>query len=234
MIKEVIILAGGLGTRLRPVIADLPKPLAPVLGKPFLHYIFASLKKQGIEKAILSVGYMAEKIQQEFGNEHLGIKVDYVLEEEPLGTGGGIRLGMQKCTGAHVLVMNGDTLFDIPLVEFTEAHLSGSSDATLALRKVDDASRYGTIELEGKRVIAFIEKSPEITGSALINGGIYAIRRKNYLGLTPTETKFSIEQDYFAKYADKLWLQGIPYDSYFIDIGVPEDYARAEREFVSQ
>lgn len=230
MIKEAVILAGGFGTRLRPVIADLPKPLAPVNGQPFLHYIFLYLKKFGIEKIVLSVGYMAEKIEAHFGTNYHGIKVEYAYENEPLGTGGGIRLGMEKCTGAHVLALNGDTLFEVPLDKFFETHLGGSSDATLALRKVEDGSRYGTIELDGNRIAAFREKSPDVKGAALINGGVYALRRKTYLGITEAGKSFSIEHDFFAKYADKLWLQAFPCEGYFIDIGVPEDYARAQVE----
>lgn len=233
MIKEAVILAGGFGTRLRPVISDLPKPLAPVNGQPFLHYVLAYLAKYGIEKAVLSVGYMAEKIEAHFGSTYLGMKIKYAYEHEPLGTGGGIRLGMEKCKGAHVLALNGDTLFRVPLDQFFEEHLGGSSDATLALRKVEDASRYGTIQLDGRRIAAFREKSPEVTGAALINGGVYALRRKTYMGITEAGKAFSIENDFFAKLADKLWLQAFPCDAYFIDIGIPEDYARAAKELAN-
>lgn len=231
MIKEAVILAGGFGTRLRPVISDLPKPLAPVNGQPFLHYVFAYLAQYGIERIVLSVGYMSEKIEAHFGKKYLGIEVDYAYEEEPLGTGGGIRLGMEKCRSAHVLALNGDTLFKVPLDRFFEAHLGGAPDASLALRKVEDGSRYGTIQLDGKRIAAFREKSPEVKGEALINGGVYLIRRKTYLGITEANKAFSIENDFFAKYADRLWLQAFPCEGYFIDIGIPEDYARAQVEF---
>ncbi len=232
MIKEAIILAGGFGTRLRPLVSDVPKPLAPVNGKPFLHYLFVYLQRYGIEKAVLSVGYMAEKIEAHFGKNYLGIAISYAYENEPMGTGGGIRLGMEQCSGAHVLALNGDTLFDVPLDDFFEAHLGGSSDATLALRIVHDSSRYGTIALDGKRITAFREKNPEVTGEALINGGVYALRRKTFLGITEPKKAFSIEQDFFAEHADKLWLQAFPCEGYFIDIGVPEDYARAQHEFL--
>src|SRR4051812_4918576 len=115
MIREAIILAGGFGTRLRSVIADLPKPLAPVNGQPFLHYLFRYLQHYKIEKAVLSVGYLSEKVEAHFGKNYLGIDIEYAHEKEPLGTGGGIRLAMEKCSGAHVLVLNGDTFFDVPL-----------------------------------------------------------------------------------------------------------------------
>lgn len=231
MIKEAVILAGGFGTRLRPVISDLPKPLAPVNGQPFLHYLILHLKKHGIEKAVLSVGYMAEKIEAHFGKNYLGIQIEYAYENEPLGTGGGIRLGMEKCSGAHILAMNGDSFFDYSLSLLSEKHLGGSADITIALRKVQDASRYGTVELDGNRVISFREKSPEVTGRALINSGVYAIRKKTFMGLTAANEAFSIERDFFARYADKLWIQGVGSDDYFIDIGIPEDYERAQEDF---
>lgn len=233
MIKEAVVLAGGFGTRLRTVISDLPKPLAPVNGLPFLHYVFAHLKKHRITKVVLSVGYMHEKIQAHFGNQYLGMQVKYALEEQPLGTGGGIRLGMEQCEGAHVLAMNGDTLFEVPLTELFEDHLGGSADATLALRAVEDGSRYGTIELDGKRIKAFREKLPEHTGKQLINGGVYAMRRKTFMGHTEPGKAFSIEHDFFGKYTDQLLLHAFPCDGYFIDIGIPEDYARAQVELKS-
>jgi len=231
MIKEAVILAGGFGTRLRSVVSDLPKSLAPVNGKPFLHYLFIYLKKHGIEHIVLSVGYMSEKVMEQFGNEYLGIKVSYAKEETPLGTGGGIRLAMEKCSGAHVLAMNGDSFFEIALDKFFENHLSGSADATLALRKVEDGSRYGTIQLDGKRIISFREKSPDVKGAALINGGVYVLRKKTFLGITEAKKSFSIEYDFFAKHAEKLWLQSFISDGYFIDIGIPEDFERAQTEF---
>lgn len=231
MIKEAVVLAGGFGTRLRPVISDLPKPLAPVNGHPFLHYVFVHLKNHGIRKVVLSVGYMHEKIQSHFGKEYLGLEVAYAIEHEPLGTGGGIRLAMEQCTDAHVLAMNGDTLFKVPLTALFEAHMSGSADATLALRKVEDGSRYGTIDLDGKRITAFREKSPDRTGPQWINGGVYAMRRKTFMKNTESGKAFSIEHDFFGKYSDRLLLHAFPTDAYFIDIGIPEDYARAQTEF---
>lgn len=234
MIKEAVVLAGGFGTRLRPVISDLPKPLAPVNGKPFLHYVLQHLHNHGLKHVVLSVGYMHEKIQAAFGEEYLGMKMSYAVEHEALGTGGGIRLGMELCSDAHVLAMNGDTLYKVPLTEMFDAHLGGSCDATLAMRKVEDGSRYGTLQLEGKRIVAFREKSPEHTGEQLINGGVYAMRRKSFMGTTKAGEKFSIEYDFFGKYAQQMMLNGFNCDAYFIDIGIPEDYARAQQELTEK
>ena len=216
---------------MRSVVSDVPKSMALVRGKPFLHYLFLHLEKSGIEKVVLSVGYKSEIIEQYFGQIYAGLSVEYAYEKEALGTGGGIRLAMEKCSGAHVLAMNGDSFFDYSLSHLFEKHLSGSADITIALRKVDDASRYGTVQLEGERIMAFREKSPEAKGPALINSGIYVIRKKTYMGLTEANKTFSIEQDFFSKYAGKLWMQGAPGADYFIDIGIPEDYARAQVEF---
>ena len=231
MIREAIVLAGGFGTRLRSVVADLPKPMAPVNGKPFLHYVLLRLQQSGIRRVILSVGYLHEKIQSHFGAEYLGMQISYAIEKEPLGTGGGIRLAMGQCTDAHVLVVNGDTLFAIPYPDFFEQHLGSSADVSLALRRIEDGARYGTIELNGKRIIAFREKSPDHSGVQLINGGIYAIRRKSFMHSTEASKNFSIETDFFALQTEHLQLQGFVYENYFIDIGVPEDYQQAQEEF---
>ncbi|HLG03555.1 MAG TPA: nucleotidyltransferase family protein [Bacteroidia bacterium] len=230
MIKEAIILAGGFGTRLQPVISDLPKPMAPVNGKPFLHYVLQHISSYGIQKAVLSVGYLAEKVESFFGKEYLSMEILYAHETVPLGTGGGIRLGMEQCTGEHVLAMNGDSLYKCDLRKLAESHLAAYADVTIALRKVPDASRYGTVELEGNRIISFREKSAEVTGPALINSGVYVIRKKTFLDFTASGKAFSIENDFFAKYAGKLQLQGMPGEDYFIDIGIPEDYERAVEE----
>jgi D-glycero-alpha-D-manno-heptose 1-phosphate guanylyltransferase len=230
MIKEAIILAGGRGTRLQTVVSDLPKSLALVNGKPFLHYLFVYLKKYGIEKIILSTGYLSEKVKAQFGEEYLGVNVLYSNEETPLGTGGGIRMAMEKCSSGHVLAMNGDSIFQIELDKFFEKHLSGSADATLALRKVVDASRYGTIELEANRIISFKEKAITTSGAALINGGIYLLRKKTFMAITDPKMPFSIENDFFARNSANLWLQAFHSDNYFIDIGIPEDFERAQTE----
>ena len=230
MIKEAVVLAGGFGTRLRPVISDLPKPLAPINGKPFLHYVLQHLHRHGLQHVVLSVGYLHEKIRDHFGSEYLGMNIRYAVETEPLGTGGGIRLGMEQCHDANVLAMNGDTLYEVPLTALFEQHLNSSADATLAMRQVEDGSRYGTLQLEGKRITAFREKSPGHTGPQLINGGVYALRRASFMENTEAGKNFSIEYDYFAKQAGHMELHGFSCDAYFIDIGIPEDYARAQQE----
>jgi D-glycero-alpha-D-manno-heptose 1-phosphate guanylyltransferase len=230
MIREAVVLAGGFGTRLRQVIPDLPKPMAPVNDKPFLHYILSHLQKARVERIVLSVGYLAEKIEAHFGNKYLGLEIIYCPEREPMGTGGGIRMGIDLCNSDTVFALNGDSFFAVPLIEYAKHHFQSEANASLALRAVDDGSRYGTIELNNNRITAFREKASDVTGSALINGGVYILNRATYLEATPEHHSFSIESDFFAKQANTLHLNGFVSKGYFIDIGIPEDYARAQQE----
>jgi D-glycero-alpha-D-manno-heptose 1-phosphate guanylyltransferase len=231
MIKEAIILAGGFGTRLQEVIKDVPKPLAPVNDKPFLDYILKHLAHYGIKRVVLSVGYLAEKVIKRYGNSFQGMEIVYSVEEEPLGTGGGIRLAMQQCHAYDILVLNGDSFFDIDLHSFYNKHSEAVSDASLALRKVSDASRYGTITLgEFDKISAFKEKNAR-EKSGTINAGVYVIDSDSYMDETPANKSFSIEKDFFEKKIDTLNLYGFTYDGYFIDIGIPEDYKQAQHDF---
>jgi D-glycero-alpha-D-manno-heptose 1-phosphate guanylyltransferase len=230
MIKEAVVLAGGFGTRLRSVISDVPKPLAPINGKPFLHFVLQHLHTHGIKHVVLSVGYMHEKIQAEFGSEYLGMKIDYAIEQQAMGTGGGIRLGMEMCSDEHVLAMNGDTFYKVPLNELFRVHFDQPCDATLTTRTVQDGARYGTLQLKDNRITAFREKSPENSGVQLINGGVYAMNRNSFMSKTEPGKNFSIEYDFFGRYAGELILHAFVCDAYFIDIGIPEDYARAQAE----
>lgn len=230
MIQEAVVLAGGFGTRLRKVVPDLPKPMAPVNGKPFLHYILMHLRQAGITHIVLSVGYLAEKIESYFGNSYEGIRISYCHEREPMGTGGGIRMAIEMCSSQDILALNGDSFFAVPIVDYAVQHLNSGADASLALREVEDGSRYGTIQLNKNRITAFREKSVESKGPALINGGVYILKRDVYLHLTPSEQAFSIEYDFFAKQATTLHLNAYISKGYFIDIGIPEDYLRAQQE----
>jgi D-glycero-alpha-D-manno-heptose 1-phosphate guanylyltransferase len=231
LIKTAIILAGGFGTRLSAVIGGVPKPLAPVNGLPFLNYQLSYLKHYGIERVIISTGYLAEKITSFYGSEFKGMAISYSHEEEPLGTGGGVRLAIEGCAEEQVFVMNGDSFFDVDLSVFYQLHSHGEAQISLALRQVANASRYGTIGLgHQNRITSFKEKS-EGGKPGVINGGLYLLDRRLYLGHTPGKTNFSIEKDFFERQLDKLCIKGFEFDAYFIDIGVPEDYARAQDEF---
>lgn len=231
MLKEAIILAGGFGTRLQAVVSHVPKPMAPVNNEPFLNYVFDYLKHYNIEHVVLSTGYLSEKISEYYSNEYKGIKISYTKEVEPLGTGGGIRLALEKCLNNEVLVLNGDSFFDVNLNSYYKQHTSFKSDCSLALRKVDNASRYGTIKLEDTSVIKAFKEKDGVEQQGLINGGVYILNRELFLNKTEGNKAFSIEKDFFEKRINEITIFGFEYQGYFIDIGIPEDYKKAQVDF---
>ncbi len=231
MLKEAIILAGGFGTRLKSVVNDVPKPMAPINNEPFLNYVFDYLKHYQIEHVVLSTGYLSEKIVEYYKTVYKGIKVSYAKEETPLGTGGGIRLAMTKCTTKDVLVLNGDSFFDVDINTHYKNHSCKIGHCTLALRKVDDAARYGTIVLGSENVIETFKEKDNIEHAGLINGGVYILNREVYLNKTEENVSFSIEKDFYEKKIKELQIFGFEYDGYFIDIGIPEDYKKAQDDF---
>ncbi|EPV5855487.1 D-glycero-D-manno-heptose 1-phosphate guanosyltransferase [Campylobacter jejuni] len=213
---QAIILCGGLGTRLKSVIKDIPKPMAPINDKPFLEFIFEYLKKQGIKEVILAVSYKYEVIKEYFKDEFLGIKIKYSIEKEPLGTGGAIKEAL-KFIKNEAYVLNGDTFFDIDL---SKLKLNGSK-IYLALKQMNNFDRYGTVNVDGRAlVISFEEKVFKKQG--LINGGIYLLDKDIFKDFALQE-KFSFEEFLQENY-EKLKAKAHIFDDYFIDIGVPEDY----------
>jgi D-glycero-alpha-D-manno-heptose 1-phosphate guanylyltransferase len=227
---EAIILAGGLGTRLQSIIGDLPKPMAPVGGKPFLWYLLSSLGKCFIKRVILAVGYKYRVIQEYFGTRFAALDIDYSVEEEPLGTGGGIRRALNKVTGPQTLILNGDTFFDIDYSKLFDIHLDQKVDLTIALKPMWDFDRYGNVLTINSRVVGFEEKKEMKFGN--INGGVYLINTNVFADLD-LGAKFSFEKDFLEKYVERLNFYAYISDSYFIDIGVPEDYYKAQIELVS-
>lgn len=231
MLTQAIILAGGFGTRLQTVVSDVPKPMAPVNGKPFLDYMLDYLHHFGIKSIVLSTGYLSHKITEHYGSSYKGISIAYTREETPLGTGGGIRLAMEQCTAKHVLVMNGDSFFDINLNAFYNQHGSFHADCSLALRHVDDAARYGTIKLGDMGVIKKFREKDGLHQPGIINAGVYLIRRDVFLAKTPAGQAFSIEKDFYEQRLNELNIFGFEQQGYFIDIGIPEDYTQAQDDF---
>ena len=228
--KTAIILAGGFGTRLQSVIQDVPKPMAPVCGEPFLNYQLKYLSHYGIKHIVFSVGYLHDKIISYYQNQYEGLTIDYVIEKEPMGTGGGIRMALESCNEEHVLVLNGDSFFDVNLHHYAKTFNLLNATHGLATRSVDDAARYGTIETENMRIISFREKSG-IHEPGSINGGVYLLNKQHYINHTPVGQNFSIEKDFFEKQLHACFIAGIEYKSYFIDIGIPEDYQKAQHDF---
>lgn len=227
MIEEAVVLAGGMGTRLRPVVSDLPKPLAAVAGRPFLSHLLDFLESQGVRRVVLSVGYRGDLIVKAIGTRHGGIEVAFCSESEPLGTGGAIRLSLDSIRGSDCFVVNGDTLLKLDFAEMATLHRGASSKVTIAVRKVADSGRYGRVEVSGGRIRALKEKGAD--GGGLINGGVYLVRRDLFSGLE-LPVRFSFEADFLPGRLEELRPVAFETAGYFIDIGIPEDYRRAGRE----
>lgn len=228
--KEAIILAGGFGTRLQSEIQNVPKPMAPINGKPFLEYLFQYLKHYGFNRIILSTGYLSEKISTWFGNSFQGIKIIYSKEDKPLGTGGALKQALQYCEEQHVLVMNGDSFFDIDLQEFEIFHRHYEGMFSLSVRSVTNASRYGTLLIEEDEIKSFKEKQG-IEEPGIINGGVYFVDNFFFLENCPETDTFSLEKDFLEINCDNFGFFGYMSEAYFLDIGTPEDYKKAQDEF---
>jgi D-glycero-alpha-D-manno-heptose 1-phosphate guanylyltransferase len=231
LIKEAIILAGGFGTRLKDVIGDdIPKPMAPVNDKPFLEYLIAYLDKWGVSRVILATGYKHEVIEAHFGNSFLEMEIVYSVEEEPLGTGGAVKKAMEYVNGQSVYVVNGDTYFDVNLWKIANFFQSKDADVCMTLRKMGETSRYGTVKIDlDNKISEFTEKGSH-TGMGFINGGTYIIKTRSFLELDLPD-KFSLEKDYFEKYYTQQRMYGARCFSFFLDIGIPEDYEEAKDAF---
>ena len=220
---QALILVGGAGTRLQPVLAGLNKPMAPVAGKPFLEYLLLQLKKYEINEVTLCVGYRADLIQSHFGTgERWGMQVSYSYEEDFRGTAGALKLAEDLIHEEDFFVMNGDSLFDIELRTLIDYHRNMQATATLALAHVDDTQRYGRVDMnELGRIVSFIEKREGNT-KGMINGGVYVFARE-VLDFIPGNQLVSLERDILPRLIGRD-LYGLPLQGYFVDIGVPTDY----------
>jgi len=223
---DAIILAGGFGTRLQSVVSDVPKPMAPINGRPFLEILLKSLEKKGIKRVVLSVGYKAEIIMNYFGNSFGGIELVYEVEDTPLGTGGAIKAALNKCKTEKVLVVNGDTYLDLQEIDLEL--LSQDLEAVKLIGvKVDDVTRYGSLTIAGNKVIKFNEKGS--SGSGIINGGHYLIPKT--IMDDHRQSKYSFEIDFLVPISRKRHLDCFVCKGSFIDIGIPEDLIRAQLIF---
>lgn len=224
--REAIILAGGFGTRLANVVPDVCKPMAPVAGRPFLRYVLNQLDSAGFGHVVIADGYRREQIENYFMGTYRGLQIDYSSEDEPLLTGGAVKKALAACSNDRVFVLNGDTWFD---VDFTAMEVAAESDpvAVLGAKRMRDFDRYGTLDVASSGLIrAFREKAPCDEG--LINGGVYLLRHD---ALDSMPLKFSLETEFFEKIVDKECLNAVECAGSFIDIGVPEDYQRAQMMF---
>lgn len=226
---ESIILAGGLGTRLRGVIGEQPKCMAPVNGQPFLYYLFQYLTANNCTRVVLSLGYKHEVIQDWYKRTNWPFEIDYVIEEEPLGTGGGIQLALRAAKDNQVLILNGDTMFQVDLKALMQFHSAQQAEATLALKPMKQFDRYGVVRKDaGNKIEGFEEK--KYTEQGFINGGVYVIERVAFLAENRPE-KFSFEKDYLEATVSEGNFYGYESDAYFIDIGIPVDYEQAQQDF---
>jgi len=224
---EAMVLAGGLGTRLASRLHGLPKPMAPIAGRPFLEILLAQLRRSGCTRVLLSVGHQHSVIQDHFGASFHGMAIDFVIESAPLGTGGAIRLALAQAREEFVLVLNGDTFLDADYVAMLRFHAAEGAAVTLAVVHCDDVSRYGSVILEGERIVGFEEKGS--SGPSWISAGTYVLARD--LAWPPAlPEKFSIERDFFVPEVARLCPAAYKVDGFFLDIGIPEDYDRAQTE----
>jgi NDP-sugar pyrophosphorylase family protein len=239
-----LVLAGGLGTRLRAVLADQPKSLAPAAGKPFLHYVLDYLHQQGLRRVILCVGYLAGQVR-DFARDgqDWGLEVTYSLEQTALGTGGALRQASAGL-GEPFFALNGDTLFSVDLHALWEQHARLGGLGTVALLRVADGSARGCVRLaEDGHILAFDEKPAKVEMSrrgvstrrgvsALVNGGVYVLEPPALAEIQPGQAA-SIERDVFPRLASRRQLAGQEQSAYFADIGTPESLAAFERDVLS-
>jgi D-glycero-alpha-D-manno-heptose 1-phosphate guanylyltransferase len=225
---QAIVLAGGLGTRLRSVVSDLPKPMAPVAGRPFLAWILQRLALAGFERVVLAVGYRHEAIVQHFGRAYEHMVLHYSVEPQPLGTGGAIRSAADGIGEWPVFVLNGDTFLDLDYRAMLSAHQQGHEQMTMAVCQVADAGRYGALDLQDGHVLGFLAKGR--AGPGVINAGTYLIS-EGIRDRIPAGEAFSFEQQLLMSEVGSIRPAAFAASGLFIDMGVPEDYARAQQLF---
>jgi len=222
---QAVILAGGLGTRLRPLVDDRNKTMAPVAGRPFLEYLLMRLRRYGVADVVLCVGHGAELIRGYFGTgDGWQMRLRYSREEELRGTGGAIKMAQELIDGESFLVMNGDSVFAVDLYRLADYHRRRNALVTVGLAQVADTRRFGTVETDQTgRVVGFVEKG-QGSPSGLINGGIYVFDR-GVLDLIPEGRAVSLEHEIFPTLVGREFY-GLAFGADFVDMGVPEDYLR--------
>jgi len=231
---QAVVLVGGEGTRLRPLTADTPKPMLPLAGRPLLAYTFDHLRRHGVERAVLSCGYLPTQIEEHFGMETGGLGLEYRVEEQPLGTGGAIRFGAEGIDETF-LALNGDSLRAADLDALIAFHRDRGARATILLTPVPDPTRYGLVRLaDGGRVSGFLEKPrPEEIDTDLINAGLYVLE-PDVLDLVAPGKTVSIEREVFPRLVEEGTLHGLALPGYWLDVGTPESYLQAHRDVLER
>lgn len=228
-LPDIIILAGGFGTRLQSVVNEVPKPMAPIAEKPFLEWLLKYLAPFKPKKFILSTGYLHQVIEDYFGNSFEGIPVVYSRETEPLGTGGAIKKALSLVNTEDALVLNGDTFLKVDHHEFYQFHIQHDAIFSMVLKPMEKPTRYGTVTCNINRIENFNEKN-EHCEFGLINTGVY-LMNKMVEAYLPESEKFSFEKEFLEVQTPSIIMQGFNSDAYFIDIGIPDDFHRANNEF---
>lgn len=227
---EAIILAGGFGTRLRGVVDDVPKPLAPVAGRPFLAWMLDALAAQGLRRVVLATGYRGDQIEATLGSTWRGMALAYSREPAPLGTGGALALALSAIEGDTLFALNGDTWLDLDYAAFASAAEYADVALGVALARVPDVARYGAVRTDGARITGFEEKGG--AGAGYINAGVYWLRREVLAGFK-SGSAFSFEREVLEPTVSGALVAGFTTTDGFIDIGVPEDYRRAQAQFAA-
>ncbi len=221
---QVIILCGGLGTRLREVVSDVPKPMAPINGVPFMKLQLDRLSNFNVNKIVFATGYKKDIIRDFFGDNYRGMDIVYSEEEEPLLTGGAMKQALRFIDDDYAVVMNGDIWLEVDLDAMLEQSKKTGVEETIAVKPMDNFSRFGNVIIadDGYSVIDFIEKQPTEHGN--VNLGVYVVKKNIFDGLLQLGKKFSHEVDYLIPNIPKQKYGAYIYDGYYIDIGIPEDY----------
>lgn len=227
--SEAVVLAGGFGTRLKSVITDMPKPMAPVAGRPFLEHVLDELITQGVSRTVLAVSYKAEMVIEHFGASYKGMEILYSVEADALGTGGGIRQAVGMTSGDAAFIVNGDTLFRAGLKSMEESQLSSGVPLVVGLVEMRDFDRYGTVSFDAESGVlaGFHEKQPCEHG--FINGGVYLVHKKLW-DRRRLAAKFSFEKDVLEAWVGEGNFRAVPFNAYFIDIGIPSDYEKSQTD----
>jgi D-glycero-alpha-D-manno-heptose 1-phosphate guanylyltransferase len=229
-VVSAAILAGGLGTRLRPVVADRPKVLAPVHGRPYLTFLLRQLAAASLEEVVLLTGFQAEQVRRTLGENHAGMRVLYSEEPSPLGTAGAVRWALPKLSAPTVLLLNGDSYCEVDLSVFQEFHRDSAAPLSLVLARSPGASRFGKVRIDGQgRVKQFDEKTP-VHSTDWINAGIYLLER-SLIEEIPLGRPLSLERDLFPAWVRRFRVRGFCCTGRFLDIGTPQAYAEAEQFF---
>lgn len=219
-----VILAGGLGTRLAQTVPHLPKALAPIQGVPFLQLLLQQLEKSGIiSKIVLALGHKAASIQEFL--THTSLPIHYSIEPSPLGTGGALLHALPQADGQTLLVLNGDSFFDLSLSHFLDFHRAHAADLSIACREVEDTSRYGSVEWDSTFQIRGFREKSSLSQPGWINAGLYLIQKDLLKRFSPGI--YSLEKDFFPQFLKKKAL-AYPNAGSFIDIGTPNSYNEAQ------